>query len=136
MFAGPWFNTTAHGGDVDDAWELCDGSLISIAAHQELYDIIGIKYGAAAAAGFFHLPDIRGFYLLGGTNTTVSTVTGTTSSTGATSSVTTTIVASASATTLTAVGGTNASQTDHTHTGATHTHTAPNVTMSFIIKVE
>jgi microcystin-dependent protein len=44
---------------IDVGWHLCDGTILSIAANQELYDLIGTTFGGDGVEGFA-LPDLRG----------------------------------------------------------------------------
>jgi len=41
-------------------WELCDGSILSVAQHQPLFSVIGNTYGGNASEGTFAVPDLRG----------------------------------------------------------------------------
>ncbi|MEX1033826.1 MAG: tail fiber protein [Cellvibrionaceae bacterium] len=50
MFAGNY---------APESWALCDGSLLSIAAHDALFSLIGTTYGGDGQSNFA-LPDLRG----------------------------------------------------------------------------
>jgi microcystin-dependent protein len=45
---------------------LCDGSLISVSSYQQLFNILGYKYGGSGAS--FNLPNFKNYYILGGNN--------------------------------------------------------------------
>ena len=51
---------TIFAGDfAPDGWSICDGQLLSIATHQELFAVIGTTYGGDGQTTFA-LPDLRG----------------------------------------------------------------------------
>lgn len=56
------------GGDVDkipEGWLLCDGSTVSRTTYANLFDVIGVNWGAGDLTTTFHLPDLRGQFLRG-----------------------------------------------------------------------
>ena len=48
------------GANVPDGWLLCDGSAISRDSYSDLFNEIGIAFGAGDGATTFNLPDMRG----------------------------------------------------------------------------
>src|SRR5579871_154857 len=50
MFGAPW---------APQGWQLCDGTLLSIAQYPELFQLIGTTYGGDGQV-MFGVPDLRG----------------------------------------------------------------------------
>lgn len=50
---------------VPDGWQLCDGTAISRADNEELFDVIGTAYGVGDGSTTFNVPDLRGRVPLG-----------------------------------------------------------------------
>jgi len=46
-------------------WLLCNGAAVSRATYQDLFDVIGTRYGVGNANTTFNLPDLRGRFPLG-----------------------------------------------------------------------
>lgn len=46
-------------------WLLCDGSAVSRSTYKDLFDVIGITYGAGNGLLTFNLPDFRGRFPMG-----------------------------------------------------------------------
>lgn len=56
------------GGTLDNlpvGWLHCDGTLLSQAEYQELWNSIGTNFGANPPDGQFYLPDLRGRFIRG-----------------------------------------------------------------------
>jgi rhizosphere induced protein len=56
------------GGSADripPGWMLCDGTLLTVEAYQDLYNVIGEAFGATPPDGQFYLPDLRGQFVRG-----------------------------------------------------------------------
>ena len=51
----PWSLSWAPRG-----WAICDGSSLSVASYDTLYDVIGFTYGGEEGGTKFRLPDLRG----------------------------------------------------------------------------
>ena len=64
-FVLPYYGETAPSGTL-----ACDGSEISRATYDELFQVLGTKAGAGDGSTTFNLPDLRGLFLRGlnGTN--------------------------------------------------------------------
>lgn len=90
----PVGSIAAYGGTTAPTnWLICDGSAISRADYGDLFDTIGITFGAGNGTTTFNIPDLRGRFPIGKA----------TSGTGST------------------LGGTGG-LIDHTHTGPSHQH--------------
>lgn len=50
---------------IPDGWLLCDGTAVSRTEYVELFDAIGISWGAGNLTTTFNLPDLRGQFLRG-----------------------------------------------------------------------
>jgi microcystin-dependent protein len=50
---------------VPTGWLACDGSNVLISSYTNLYLTIGCTYGCGAPAGYFTLPDLRGYFVRG-----------------------------------------------------------------------
>lgn len=46
-------------------WQLCNGDLLAVADHPDLFALIGYKYGSASGGTFFLKPDLRQKFILG-----------------------------------------------------------------------
>lgn len=65
----PTGSIVPFGGTVAPAgWEICDGTQLDRVAYANLFDIIGIDYGAGDGSTTFHLPDLRGRFIRGADN--------------------------------------------------------------------
>ena len=94
----------------DSTWKICDGSSLDVTIYNELYAVIGSKFGTASA-GFFKIPDLRGAVPRGA---------GTSGLNGAWDGGAVGAAPSASPT----VSLTSAHLPSHTHTVPAHAHTA------------
>lgn len=54
--------------EVPDGWMLCNGTAISREEFKDLYQAIGIRFGAGNNQTTFNLPDLRGMFLRGANN--------------------------------------------------------------------
>lgn len=54
--------------EVPDGWMLCNGTAIDREEFKDLYQAIGIRYGAGNNQTTFNLPDLRGMFLRGANN--------------------------------------------------------------------
>jgi microcystin-dependent protein len=57
-----WGGTLAN---IPTGWLHCDGSKVSQATYQELFNAIGDNFGVNPSQGFFYLPDLRGRFIRG-----------------------------------------------------------------------
>lgn len=97
----PVGSITAYGGTTAPTnWMICDGSAISRATYADLFDTIGITFGAGNGTTTFNIPDLRGRFPIGK-------------------------AASGTGSTLGGTGGT----IDHTHTGPSHQHAVTGLTV-------
>jgi len=53
------------GDSIPAGWLLCDGSAISRTEYANLYNVIGVSWGAGDGSTTFNLPDMRGMFLRG-----------------------------------------------------------------------
>lgn len=58
---------TFAGTTVPSGWLLCDGSAVSRETYKNLYNVIGVKYGAGNGETTFNLPNYIDKFLEGGT---------------------------------------------------------------------
>lgn len=58
---------TFAGTTIPSGWLLCDGSAVSRETYKNLYNVIGVKYGAGNGETTFNLPNYIGKFLEGGT---------------------------------------------------------------------
>jgi microcystin-dependent protein len=104
------------------SWKLCDGSALSRATYQSLFNLIGTTYGAGDGSTTFNIPNLQQRFPLGkasaGTGSTLGSTGGAIDHTHGVSGLSVSGVTGATA------PGTD-SQGSHSHGGATgaHTHT-------------
>ncbi|MBR6847481.1 MAG: tail fiber protein [Bacteroidales bacterium] len=53
------------GDSIPAGWLLCDGSEVSRTEYANLYNVIGVSWGAGDGSNTFNLPDMRGMFLRG-----------------------------------------------------------------------
>jgi phage-related tail fiber protein len=49
----------------DNGWLVCDGHAVERNNYDELFDVIGVAFGAGDGESTFNLPDLRGLFLRG-----------------------------------------------------------------------
>ena len=84
------------GAAAPSGWLLCDGSAVSRTGYASLFSVVGVTYGSGDGSSTFNLPDLRQRFPLGK-------------------------AASGTGATLGSTGG----SIDHVHTGPSHTHSVP-----------
>lgn len=61
------------GTTIPDDWLLCNGQAVSRQEYDDLYAVIGIKYGSGNGSDTFNVPDLRNRFIEGGDTSTCGT---------------------------------------------------------------
>jgi phage-related tail fiber protein len=116
-------------------WLLCDGSAISRATYQTLFNLVGTTYGAGDGATTFNVPDLRQRFPLGkaaaGTGSTLGSTGGSIDHSHAISGATGATAPGTDSQGAHTHGGTTGSESAHTHTFSVTSDIATITTLGF-----